>query len=135
MHNIYLHTPVILSMERIGIYFPEEEETLKTHLPEPDKETFDELKSQYNFTSASAAARYFLKLGMMSTVDNDPRHMAASQTDKEFSPATIREQVPEGADNAVDMTDEFWEEILRDEMLDIVSEDPEIKQDGFNIYR
>jgi hypothetical protein len=122
-------------MERIHIYLPEEEETLQTQLPEPDKETLDELKRQYNFASTSAAVRYFLNLGMMSTIDNDPRHIAASQTDKEFSPATIREQVPEGADNAVDMTDEFWEEILRDEMLDIVSEDPEIKQDGFNIYR
>lgn len=122
-------------MERIHIYLLEEEETLQTQLPEPDKETLDELKRQYNFASTSAAARYFLNLGMMSTIDNDPRHIAASQTDKEFSPATIREQVPEGADNAVDMTDEFWEEILRDEMLDIVSEDPEIKQDGFNIYR
>lgn len=122
-------------MEEVGIYLPEEEETITTRLPEPDKETFDELKSKYNFTSASAAARYFLRLGMMSTVDNDPRHMAASQTDEEFSPATIREQVPEGADNAVDMTDEFWEEILRDEMLEIVTEDPEIKRDGYDIYR
>jgi hypothetical protein len=122
-------------MEEIRIYLSEEEGQITAQVPEPDKETFNELKSQYNFASASAAARCFLKLGMMSAVDNDPRHMAASQTDEEFSPATIREQVPEGADNAVDMTDEFWEEILRDEMLEIVTKDPEIKRDGYDIYR
>jgi hypothetical protein len=122
-------------MERIQITLPEQEEIIKTGFPDPDKKVFDELKDQYNFASDAAAARFFLNLGMRSTVDNDPRHMAASQTDEEFSPTTIREKVPEGADNAVDMTGEFWEEILREEMLGIVTEDPEIKRDGYDIYR
>jgi hypothetical protein len=72
---------------------------------------------------------------MMSAVDNDPRHSTASQPSEEFSPVTIRQLIPEGTENAVEMTDEFWEQILRDEMLDIVSDDPEIKRDGFKIYR
>jgi hypothetical protein len=122
-------------MDKLAINLPEQEDRIDTQLPEPDREVFDELKGQYNFPSDAAAARFFLNVGMRSTVDNDPRHMAASQTDEEFSPTTIRELVPEGADNAVDMTDEFWEEILRDAMLNVVTEDPEIKQDGYDIYR
>lgn len=135
MHNSFLHAPVILGMEGISIYLPEEEETLETQLPEPDKEVFDELKDQYNFTSDAAAARHFLILGMKSAVDNDPRHTTASQTDEELSSPTIRDLVPEGADNAVDMTEEFWAKILRDKMLEIVTEDPKIKRDGYDIYR
>jgi hypothetical protein len=122
-------------MEKIQITLPEQEEKISTRFPEPDMEVFDELKHQGNFASDAEAARVFLNLGMRSIVDNDPRHMAASQTDEEFSPTTIREKVPEGPDNAVDMTGEFWEEILRGEMLKIVTEDPEIKRDGYDIYR
>jgi hypothetical protein len=119
----------------LTITLPQQGERLKTELKEPDKDMFDELKEQYGFTHTSQAARCFLKLGMMSAVDNDPRHSTASQPSEEFSPVTIRQLIPEGTENAVEMTDEFWEQILRDEMLDIVSDDPEIKRDGFKIYR
>jgi hypothetical protein len=33
------------------------------------------------------------------------------------------------------MSDELWEEKLRDEIMDIVSEDPELDRDGFEVYR
>ena len=122
-------------MENLDITLPEQGERIKTRLPEPDREMFDELKDQYNFSSDAEAGRFFLQLGMRSTVDNDPRHTAAPQTDEDFSPVTIRELVPTGTDNAVDMTGEFWEEILRSEMPEIVTEDPEIKRDGYDIYR
>lgn len=120
---------------RVKITLPEQGEEISVVVPEPDKDTFDELKKQYGFTYDSEAARCFLKLGMMSAVDNDPRHSTTSQTGEEFSSVTIRQLLPEGAENAVDMTDEFWEQILRDEMMDIVKDDPEIKRDGFEIYR
>ncbi|WP_262181331.1 hypothetical protein [Haloarcula laminariae] len=119
----------------VKITLPEQDDEIGTRLPEPDGEMFDKLKEKYNFPYDSEAARCFLKLGMMSAVDNDPRHVTASETNEDFSPVTIRQLVPEGADNAVDMTDEFWEQILRDEMMDIVADDPAIHRDGFKIYK
>lgn len=122
-------------MARIEITLPKQGESFQLKLPEPDKSVFDDLKEQYGFTSDAEAGRCFLKLGMMSVVDNDPRHSTTSQSGEEFSPVTIRQLLPEGAENAVDMTDEFWEQLLRDKMMDIVENDPEIKRDGFEIYR
>lgn len=122
-------------MKDISIHLPEQGSEINTRLPEPDKELFHELKERYNFTFDAEAARCFLKLGMMSVVDNDPRHATKSETTEDFSPATLRQLVPEGADNAVDMTDEFWEQILRDKIMDIVADDPAIHRDGFKIYK
>lgn len=104
-------------MKKVQITLPEQGDIISAKVPEPDKEQFDELKEQYNFTTDSEAARCFLKLGMMSVVDNDPRHATQSETTEDDSTVTLRELVPEGADNAVDMTDEFWEQILRDKMI------------------
>ena len=119
---------------RIGITLPEQGEKIQVSVPEPDKDTFDELKEQYGFTHDSAAARCFLKLGMMSAVDNDPRHSTTSQSSEEFSPVTIRQLIPEGAENAVEI-DEFWRQTLRDKMMDIAIDDPEIKRDGLKFYK
>lgn len=122
-------------MERVTVTLPQQGEEAYLRLGEPDMDTFEELKEQYGFSSKSEAGRCFLKLGMMSAVDNDPRHSTTSEVGEEFSPVTIRQLIPEGDENAVDMTDEFWQEVLRDEMVDIVEDDPEIKRDGFKIYR
>ena len=119
---------------RVKITLPEQGEEISVVVPEPDKDTFDELKKQYGFTYDSEAARCFLKLGMMSAVDNDPRHSTTSQSSEDFSPVTIRQLIPEGAENAVEI-DEFWEQILRDEMMDIAIDDPEIKRDGLKFYK
>lgn len=119
---------------RMNITLPEQGEQIIVALPEPDKDTFDELKEQYGFAFDSEAARCFLKLGMMSAVDNDPRHSTTSQPGEEVSPVTLRELIPEGAENAVEI-DEFWQQILRDEMMDIAIDDPEIKRDGLKFYR
>ena len=121
-------------MAEMDISLPEQGERISVTVPEPDKGTFDELKEQYGFIHDSAAARCFLKLGMMSAVDNDPRHSTTSQSDEEASPVTLQELIPEGAENAVEI-DEFWEQILRDEMMDIAIDDPEIKRDGLKLYR
>lgn len=123
-------------MGKITITLPKQNDRIDTQLPEPDKGMFDELKEQYGFAKDSQAARTFLKLGMMSIVDNDPRHsMASGADDKGVDPVTIRELIPESEENAVDITDEFWSKVLRDRMLDIVEEDPEIHRNGFEIYR
>jgi len=122
-------------MSNLQITLPEQDDYIYTKLPEPDREMFEELKEQYGFGTYSEAARSFLKLGMMSVIDNDPRHSLTSETDSELPPVTIRELIPKGADNSVDITDEFWDQILRDEMLDIIEKDPEIHRDGFEVYR
>jgi len=101
-----------------------------------DMKKFELLKKEYGFNSKAEAARHFLNIGMMSTIENDPRHRS-STSDKngiDDSP-TIRELIPEGEENAVDITNDFWEEILRNKMLDIVESDPKIKRDGFEVYR
>jgi hypothetical protein len=118
----------------LDIILPEQGEQIRVNVPEPDKNTFDELKEQYGFSSDSSAARCFLKLGMMSAVDNDPRHSTTLQSGKGFSPVKIRQLIPEGAENAVEI-DEFWEQILRDEMMDIAIDDPKIKRDGLKLYK
>jgi hypothetical protein len=118
----------------MDITLPKQGERIRVNVPEPDKNTFDELKEQYGFSYDSEAARCFLKLGMRSAVDNDPRHSTTSQSSEDFSPVTIRQLIPEGAENAVEI-DEFWEQILRDEMMDIAIDDPEIKRDGLKFYK
>lgn len=123
-------------MERMSITLPKQDDHLQFNLPEPDKEMFDELKEQYEFPSSAEAGRSFLKLGMMSMVDNDPRHSISSGTDSgESNPVTIRELIPEGEDNAVEIPDELWNTILRNKIIDIIEDDPEIKRDGLKIYR
>ena len=123
-------------MERIAITLLKQNDRIYTELPEPDKEVFNKLKEQYGFAKDAQAARTFLKLGMMSIVDNDPRHSMPSEADdKGADPVTIRELIPEGEENAVDITDEFWAELLRERMLDIVEDDPEIHRKGFEVYR
>lgn len=119
---------------RMDITLPEQGEGIRVSVPEPDKNTFNELKKQYGFTHDSAAARCFLKLGMMSAVDNDPRHSTTSQSSEEFSPVTIRQLIPEGAENAIEI-DEFWNQVLRDKMMDIAIDDPEINRDGLRFYK
>jgi len=120
--------------KHLQITLPEQGEKIGVTVPKPDKDTFDELKDQYGFASDAEAARCFLKLGMMSAVDNDPRHSTISQSGEEFSPVTIQQLIPEGAENAVE-ADEFWEQMLRDKMIDIAIENPEIKRDGLKFYR
>lgn len=123
-------------MEGITITLPKQNDRIYTYLPEPDKEMFNELKEQYGFAKDAQAARTFLKLGMMSIVDNDPRHSMSSEADdKGVDPVTIRELIPEGEENAVDITDEFWADLLRERMLDIVEDDPEIHRNGYEVYR
>lgn len=126
-------------MKQISVSLPGQEadshRPLKISSSNLNIERFERLKEEYNFTSKSEAARYFLNLGMMSMVETDPRHTGSGGTDEPFNPVTIRELIPEGKDNSVDISGEFWDEILRDEMLDIVEEDPEIKRDGYEAYR
>jgi hypothetical protein len=111
-------------------------------LSEMDYEKLEELKEQYGLKNKSAAVRYFTNLGMRSAVENDPRHSTTEDTESQqeepqesYRPPTVRELIPEGEENSLDMSDELWDEKLRDEIMDVVSEDPQINRDGFEVYR
>lgn len=113
----------------------ERDTCMNVYLNQLQWERFDELKSQYGFSSSAAAARYFMNVGMLSAVDNDPRVANNDQDEtKDESAPTVREYVPEGRESAVDLKDDL-PEIIRDNILDIVDADDEIKRDGFEVWR
>ena len=123
-------------MPFLTIVIDDDSSRIGVQMTNVDMKKFELLKKEYGFNSKAEAARHFLNIGMMSTIENDPRHRS-STSDKngiDDSP-TIRELIPEGEENAVDITNDFWEEILRNKMLDIVESDPKIKRDGFEVYR
>lgn len=100
----------------------------------PNKDLLDKKKEEYGFTSRSAFLRCMLHLGINTVEHLEPTGI--NQENKSDDEAvTIRELVPEGKENAVGMTAEFWDEILEDRMIDIVESDPEITREGFKIYR
>lgn len=98
------------------------------------KEELDSLAEEYGFPTRSAFLRCMVRMGMNSLVENEPVE-ANREYKTQRNSVTIRELVPKGEENAVDMTGEFWDEILRDQMLDIVEQDPEIKRNGYEIHR
>ena len=98
------------------------------------REVLDEYAEKYGFPSRSAFMRAMIELGISTLEYSDPRERDSDSTSEEQG-VTVRELVPEGEENAVDMTNEFWEEILRDKMLDIVEQDPEINRNGYQIYK
>jgi hypothetical protein len=95
----------------------------------------DDLAEEYGFPSRSAFLRCMIRMGMNSLVENDPVETNQSSKTQDDTAVTIRDLIPEGEENAVDMTDEFWDEILRDQMLDIVEQDPNIERSGYKIHR
>ena len=100
------------------------------------REKYDKLTEEYGFTSRAAFLRHMVHLGMNTLVEQDPTNKQSSTTTAQNdNPVTIRELIPQGEENAVDITSEFWEEVLRDEILDIVEQDPEIKRNGFYAYK
>lgn len=95
----------------------------------------DDLAEEYGFPSRSAFLRCMIRMGMNSLVENDPVEANQRSKTQDDTAVTIRDLIPEGEENAVDMTDEFWDEILRDQMLDIVEQDPNIERSGYKIHR
>lgn len=112
-----------------------QEGSLSWREPLGTKEEIDEKAEEYGFPSRAAFLRCMLRLGMNTLVEQDPIKSDYSSEPQEEDPVTIRELIPDGEENAVDITDELWEDILRDEMLDIVEQDPAIKRDGFSVYK
>ena len=97
-------------------------------------ERFEELRNQYGFTNDSQAARYFITIGMKSIVQNDPRSKSDRPDNNEVTGPMIRDFIPEGEENAIDLYEEVPQEI-RENMIDIIQEDPEIKRNKNEVYR
>ncbi len=111
---------------------PDDPETVSPIVLE--KEELKEYAEEFGFPSLSAFLRSMIYMGMRASVDENPYNKETQSTEPDQA-ATIREFVPEGEENAVDMTDEFWDDILRNAMLDVVENDPEINRDGFMIHK
>lgn len=101
----------------------------------PEKELFEEMIEEYGFRSKSEAARAFLTLGMNVMLDADPReHGTSYSNSSDYDPVTIRELIPQGSENAVDVRDELID-IIDGKLPEVVQEDPEITQEGWEVYR
>jgi len=68
---------------------------------------------------------------MHALVENDPRTQNQESTD---NAVTIRDYIPEGKKNAVDVREQLIKEI-EDDLLNIVSNDPEVTLDGWKAYK
>ena len=103
-----------------------------------NREEFNERMDCYGFTTKAEAARYFINIGMKSIVENDPRNTKNNRSSQDqkssHSPETIRDFIPEGEDNAVDIRDELLD-VIEDEILNICRRDPEINIDNWKVYK
>lgn len=128
--------------EKIGIRPTEGSEgvdqPLTFSISDVDMKEFEEKMEQYGFAKKSRAARYFLNIGMKSIAQNDPRNTRSNneptKSGDSYRPVTIREFIPEGKENSLDIRDELLSEIEGD-LLDICRNDPEITVDNFQVYR
>lgn len=103
---------------------------LQTTLNTAEYRDFQELADSY-FKNEAQAARKLVTLGMHALVEHDPRTQNQESTD---NAVTIRDYIPEGKKNAVDVREQLIKEI-EDDLLDIVSNDPEVTLDGWKAYK
>ena len=96
------------------------------------KEKIDETAEELGINSRSEAIRLFIEVGRKQILQNNPKNTTSPVGTDEAT--TIREMIPEGKENAVDIRDEL-PEIIDDELIQIVEEDSEINRDGWEVYR
>lgn len=95
----------------------------------------DEFVEESPYPNRSAAIRSLVFLGMFTYAHNNPFENSPSEESEDgFSPVTIRELIPEGHENSVDLKSDL-PEIIDNELLRIVQEDPMIHLDGWEVYR
>ena len=98
------------------------------------REVVDEFTERSPYSSRSSAIRSLTILGMYTFVD-DPRDEESSINSSDRSDAvTVREFIPEGRENAINMTEEV-PQIIRENIIDIVEGDPEINRDGLEVWK
>jgi hypothetical protein len=86
------------------------------------------------FPSRSAFLRCMVELGIQNLTKDYLQNEEGTQDVGRSDAKTIREMVPEGKENAVDVRNEL-PEMIENELLDIVDQDPEIKRSGWEVYR
>ncbi|RJX47820.1 hypothetical protein [Halonotius pteroides] len=101
-------------------------------------ELLQQRMDEYGFSAKARAARYFINIGMHSIAENDPRN-SSSETENTQSTSTesvgIENFVPEGKENALNIKDDELVEAIRNNILDIVDDNPELQRDGLEVYR
>lgn len=102
-------------------------QTTELHREELEKMT-DEIGHP---SSRSAVLRSLIELGRHSMAVNDPRNVQQSSDDRA---PTIREFVPVGKENAVDIKDEL-PQIIENNLLEVVEDDSKIIRDGWEVYK
>jgi len=110
-----------------------EEKTVPVRLytDEIHKEELDSYAEDLGTASRAQALRLLVEIGRRSIVQNDPRNQPGSG---EGSATTIRELVPKGEENSVDLRSELME-IIDKQILEIIEDDPEINREGWEVYR
>jgi hypothetical protein len=98
------------------------------------RDELDDIYEEYGFPSRSAFLRCMVELGIQNLTKDYLQEEDDTQAVGESEAKTIREMVPEGEENAVDVRNEL-PEMIENELLDIVDQDPEIKRSGWEVYR
>lgn len=98
---------------------------------EMEKDELKSLAEEHGFSSLSSFLRHMVYLGKNTLVEEDPTNQ--SQDAVNDNAVTIRELIPEGSENAIDVRDELPQK-FEDSVLDIIDEDPEINREGWLIY-
>jgi len=77
-----------------------------------------------------------VELGIQNLTKEYLQEEGKDHTQKSEGPEaiTIREMVPEGEDNAVDVRNEL-PQMIESDLLDIVDQDPEINRSSWEVYR
>jgi len=106
-------------------------------LPKVTVEELDEVVEEYNFSHRSEAMRHLLRMGLHAVVTNDPRTSTPTNSKPENEgpdSVELKDFVPAGKENAVDVRDELLE-VIDERLLEAVQEDPDIEMEGWEVYR
>jgi hypothetical protein len=112
------------------------ESTEMVYTPKETTERIEKFVDEYNFNSRSSAMRHLLGIGLRAAVMNDPRTSvsADAQDEDEISESVkLKDFVPSGRENAVDVRSELMGKIDK-ELLEAVQRDPDIEMDGWEVY-
>lgn len=116
--------------ETVPVYFDtRNNKPLKFTATEHHKEELTKAAEELGLPR-SAAIRHWIEIGRRSMIANDPRNTPTKESSEENP---IKDLIPEGRENALDIRDELPKKI-EDSLLDIVDNDEDIKRDGFEVY-
>jgi metal-responsive CopG/Arc/MetJ family transcriptional regulator len=98
------------------------------------RDEIDEIYEEYGFPSRSAFLRCMVELGLQNLTKDYYQNEDEVQDAEESEAKTIREMIPQGEENAVDVRNDL-PEMIENELLDIVDRDAKIKRSGWKVYR